>query len=124
MQMPSTTKFEIDDTPIEVDILLSILTMLPQLKAFYAALTDLTADWKVNEMSEKIAAALAAGQPLAGYSPAFFLVLGLLFADLERWMTTPIDVPPEAIAALGVKQVTPEVAIRMRWLSEAAKTTV
>ena len=121
--MLTTTRFDIDDTPIEIELLVTILEMLPQLKAFYGQLIDMTADWHTNNMPEKIETAMKASAPLAGFNPAFFVAIGTTFISLEIWMKTPVDLPPEVLASLGVKAFTPEFAIRNKWLPEAANIT-
>lgn len=106
----------------EEEMVSTILALLPQLRTLYAKLVDMTADWNANDIPGKIDNALAAGQPLAGYSPAFFVAIGQTFLSLQAWMQTPIPLPPEILAMLGIKELTPELAFRIRWLSEAAKT--
>jgi hypothetical protein len=113
--------YEVTDQPIEADMAKNILLMLPQLKQFYGRMNDLTADWNVNEMPAKIETSMKAGQPLAGYSPAFFAAMGAGFLALAAAMQQPIPLPPEVLTALGIKEFTLEFAIRNKWLSEAAK---
>lgn len=123
MPPPDAMGFQIDSTPIEYDIVVGILKMLPQLKLFYASLVDMTADWHANGMPEKIDASAKASETLAGFNPAFFAAIGTTFSSLEIWMKTPVPLPPEVLVALGVKDFTPEFAIRNKWLPEAANIT-
>ncbi len=107
--------------PVEEEMISTILPMLKQLKEFYATLMDMTADWRANDIPGKIDNALANGVPLAGYNPALFVAVGETFKALQTWIESPIALPPEILTMLGVKELTPELVFRIKWLSEAAK---
>lgn len=97
-----------------------IMEMLPQLKTFYSQLNDMTSDWNVNGISKQIEGAVSSGISLGGYDPVMFIVMCEVFTALKRFMQTPVVIPDHVLNVLGVEAVTPEFAVRYKWLPVSA----
>jgi len=96
-----------------------MLEVLPGLRGMLTMLGELQEVWLApgNEIQTKIGAAAAAGQPLAGYSPASWLAWGAVLTALQAFLNMQIDYTlPDG----STVTVTPKNVLLTRYIQEAS----
>lgn len=102
--------FMASEQPIEQELANVITgTLLPQLRTLLGAMTNMQMAWQDNDMTNVVNAALAVGQPIAGFDPATWATWGATFNALQGWLET------ENAALGGLK---PRVVLMRRYVAQ------
>lgn len=67
-------------------------TILPQLRALFTQLLGLQQFWVVNEIEDKVQAAIDANETLSGYLPSDWYLWGATVRELLEWVNAPTTV--------------------------------
>lgn len=78
--------------PADEEIAQRVMTeMLPSLRDALAKLRTLQEVWLINGMQAEVAAAVAAGTPIAGYAAQDWAAWGTVLTELLLWLDVPIE---------------------------------
>lgn len=113
MYDPALYADNLSETPVEVEVVTTALTIMRELRATLATLAIMQATWNNEDViPQMVAAAAASNALLAGHSPADWMRWGTVFTELQIWLNTPI-------ASIGA---TPQQVLMKRYTAQEVQS--
>jgi len=89
---PALYENKMKELPAEVELVILVLEIMQELRRTLGSkLPAANLTWMLPEMQELIQQSIVSGTPLAGHAAADWHRWGVVFAELNVWLNTPIE---------------------------------